>query len=118
MVLKEFRAVDNLQLVQVPAGTVYEAIAAYRKDRNVLYAEPDFVVYADDLPNDPDLGLLWGMYNTGQTVNGDPGTAGADIRAPEAWDLWTGDAEYRLRLLRIFNGEWNFQSIILHQFST
>ncbi|UEM07882.1 S8 family serine peptidase (plasmid) [Skermanella rosea] len=38
------------------------------------------------VPNDPDLGLLWGLDNQGQTG----GVADADIDAPEAWDQATG----------------------------
>src|SRR5207247_2612 len=37
-------------------------------------------------PNDPRFSELWGLHNSGQTG----GTPGADIRAPEAWDLTTG----------------------------
>lgn len=34
----------------------------------------------------------YGMHNTGQAINGgDPGTPDADIDAPEAWGLHTGD---------------------------
>ncbi|MCC6425441.1 MAG: hypothetical protein IT435_01340 [Phycisphaerales bacterium] len=31
------------------------------------------------------------MHNTGQTVNGDPSVADADIDTAEAWDLYTGN---------------------------
>ena len=39
-------------------------------------------------PNDPQLNLLWGLNNTGQTG----GTADADIYAPEAWEVTTGSS--------------------------
>src|SRR3954469_21801821 len=35
----------------------------------VAYAEPNFTVHADAIPNDPFLAQLWGLNNTGQTVN-------------------------------------------------
>lgn len=38
------------------------------------------------VPDDPDLGLLWGLDNQGQAG----GVADADIDAPEAWDQATG----------------------------
>ncbi|UCC29608.1 MAG: S8 family serine peptidase [Phycisphaerales bacterium] len=41
-------------------------------------------------PDDPDFPFQWGLSNTGQTVNGQPGTAGADVRALEAWDIHSG----------------------------
>ncbi|MGB7220414.1 MAG: S8 family serine peptidase, partial [Vicinamibacterales bacterium] len=40
------------------------------------------------VPNDPQFGTLWGLRNTGQSG----GTAGADIRATEAWNLTTGSS--------------------------
>jgi len=53
----------------------------------VKYAEPDFIVKTDVIPNDPSFGEQWALNNTGQ--NG--GTPDADIDAPEAWDITTGD---------------------------
>lgn len=59
---------------------------------DVAYAEPNFVVHADALPNDSSLGELWGLRNSGQTILGVPGTAGADISASAAWEISTGSA--------------------------
>lgn len=52
---------------------------------NVEYVEPNYMMEAQVLPNDPQLGSLWGLHNTGQSG----GVADADIDAPEAWDLGT-----------------------------
>jgi subtilisin family serine protease len=41
-------------------------------------------------PNDPSYGQQWGLANTGQTVGGITGTAGADVDASEAWAVTTG----------------------------
>lgn len=59
-----------------------------RLKRNPLveFIEPNYIVSANILPNDPEMSLLWGLHNTGQ----DGGTADADIDAPEAWDIETG----------------------------
>lgn len=65
----------------------------------VEYAEPDLVVRACGIPNDPSFGLLWGLHNTGQTVNGDPGTSDADIDAPEAWDTYTGNPNLAIAII-------------------
>lgn len=58
------------------------------KNSLVEYAEPNFIVHANVLPDDPRLadGDLWGMHNTGQSG----GTPDADIDAPGAWDIQTG----------------------------
>ena len=45
---------------------------------------------ADTAPNDPLFGSEWGLDNTGQTVHGVTGAAGADISALDAWSITTG----------------------------
>ena len=57
---------------------------------DVEYAEPNYIVHAIAIPNDPRFGDLWGLRNTGQTILGVPGTPGADISATLAWDISTG----------------------------
>src|SRR5262245_9290304 len=48
----------------------------------VQYAEPNYILRATAIPNDPRFGELYGLNNTGQTG----GHADADIDAPEGWD--------------------------------
>jgi subtilisin family serine protease len=48
--------------------------------------EPDRVITASALPNDPSFSRLYGLNNTAQTG----GLADADIDAPEAWNVTTG----------------------------
>jgi subtilisin family serine protease len=88
--LRAYSVVNNLQLVSLPAGvSVKEAITAYRRNPDVIYAEPDYAVHATELPDDPRFPELWGLHNTGQ--NG--GTVGADIHAPAAWgSITTGSS--------------------------
>ncbi len=62
-------------------------ITELKKNPDVVYAERNGIAQAAAIPNDPYFDQLWGLHNTGQTG----GTPGADIHAPEAWDLWTGD---------------------------
>lgn len=71
-----------------PNQTIEQAIARYRADPNVAYAEPNYVLQAMLTPNEPSFNLLWGMNNSGQTL----GTPGVDIKAPLAWDFTTGSA--------------------------
>src|SRR5882762_7651836 len=86
-VVREFRVAKGLQRVKLPPGmTVSQALQAFSKHPDVLYAEPNYLVHVFAAPNDPRFSELWGLHNTGQTG----GTAGADVRAPEAWGLTTG----------------------------
>src|SRR3989441_738236 len=57
---------------------------------DVEYAEPNYIVHTTAIPNDPRFGELWGLQNTGQTIQGFPGIPGADISATAAWDISTG----------------------------
>ena len=83
--------------VAVPDGQgLFDAIRACAERDEVLFAEPSEVSFNSAqpvAPGDPDFGQLWGLENTGQTVNGVAGTAGADIGATEAWDMTQGDRE-------------------------
>jgi subtilisin family serine protease len=44
-------------------------------------------------PNDQYYGLQYGFKNTGQDINGVPGTPGADISAEPAWEYITGNPD-------------------------
>ena len=89
--LERYTLVPGLELVH-ERGSVTEAVA--RAKPFVLYAEPDYVERATNTPNDPRFNLEWGLQNTGQVVNGIAGTADADIRATQAWDVFTGDPNF------------------------
>lgn len=75
------------------AGQSAEALtAALQKNPNIVYAEPNYILQADDTPNDTLYAQLWSLKNTGQTINGTPGIAGADINAEAAWSVTTGSS--------------------------
>ena len=57
---------------------------------SVAYVEPNWIYRIAKIPNDPDFIDEWGMYNTGQSINGVNGTPGADIGATSAWSITTG----------------------------
>jgi subtilisin family serine protease len=87
----ERKLVRGLEVLKVDSGVNGVAEALERRPE-VLYAEPNFVYSIASAPDDPKLPQLWGLQNTGQVVDGQAGTADADIDAPEAWDNATGDA--------------------------
>ncbi|MDP2713370.1 S8 family serine peptidase [Rheinheimera sp.] len=73
--------------VKVPKGVDRDhLIKKLAANPAVEVAEPDYPVKALATPNDPSFGELWGLHNTGQSG----GTAGADIKAVDAWDISTG----------------------------
>lgn len=76
----------NFKLTRILAK---EALEKLNKHPAVLYAEPDYILKANVIPNDTRFDELWGMHNTGQTG----GVDDADIDAPEAWDISTGSRD-------------------------
>jgi subtilisin family serine protease len=87
--VKSWASLDGLQLVRLPSGTnVQSAVASYRRNPAVLYAEPNYVVHALGTPNDPSFSQQWNLQNTGQLG----GLLGADIHAVQAWTQTTGSA--------------------------
>lgn len=63
-------------------------IARLQRLPHVIYAEPNSMGRARLDPNDQHFSLQWGLKNTGQAG----GTAGADIKATQAWDIFTGSS--------------------------
>ena len=88
--LKRTLPVRGLEVVKLDAISVAAAEASLERDPDVLYAEPNFYRRVQAAPNDPYLGLLWALQNTGQLVAGQRGDPDADIDATEAWDVTTG----------------------------
>ena len=87
---KVFKTLRGLELVKLPPGlSVKEAVKLYQQHPDVLYAEPNYIVKALVVPNDPSFGDLWGLHNIGQAG----GTNDADTDAPEAWGITTGSSD-------------------------
>jgi len=82
-----FKLISNLVRAEITSHrSVRSTVARLNANANVAYAEPNFIVTAQVVPNDPQFPDLWGLDNIGQTG----GTADADINGPEAWDVQTG----------------------------
>ncbi len=91
----------GIQVVAIPANTVQETLALYRRNPNVRYAEPNYFRLLSPpqptlIPGEGSGPLLgdyfpqqWGLHNTGQPFyyfNLMSGTVDADIDAPLGWD--------------------------------
>jgi serine protease len=88
--MKVFETVQGLELIKLPPNiSVKDAVELYLQNPDVLYAEPNYIVEALAVSNDPLFAQLWGLHNTGQAG----GTVDADIDAPEAWDITTGSSQ-------------------------
>jgi subtilisin family serine protease len=83
-------ASEQLKVVKVP-GNIEVAKAALEQDPDVLYVEPNFKTHIEGqvIPNDFEFDSLYAMQNTGLAG----GKIGADIKAPEAWEIATGSRD-------------------------
>jgi len=67
-----------------PGVAVEDAVRAASADPDVEYAEPNYLIFPQLIPNDASFNLQWQLLNNGA------GIAGADIDATAAWDITTG----------------------------
>ena len=105
--------VPSTELVTPDAGTsVGQAVADLERSPDVAFAEPDqprraFDVYPDEARvdangvglNDVPFSRLWALHNTGQSIFGRTGFAGADIGAPAAWGVTTGSSTVKVAVV-------------------
>lgn len=112
----------GLTVVKVPAGSATQALARYRMNPNVEFADLNYrrTVFfpMTNEGGEPGLGVAnnfteqYGLQNTGQAFGAtlDPlfgtlvhpsykATAGADINAPEAWDITHGNPAVAIAVL-------------------
>ncbi|MFC1855470.1 S8 family serine peptidase, partial [Thermodesulfobacteriota bacterium] len=77
------------KLIQLPSGASLEGtMSSLKSETAIELAELDYALtISANIPDDPSFQNLWGLNNTGQ----EGGVADADMDAPEAWDLTTGD---------------------------
>jgi subtilisin family serine protease len=110
--VKQLETVDGLYVIALPpAMSVASAAQLARQLEGVAYAEPNYIVTTQTVPNDPRFGELWNLHNTGQAG----GTPGADIHAPEAWDLTTGSSTVVVALLDT-GIDYNHQDLAANMF--
>ena len=92
------QSLNNGRLLHLtlPEGmSVTQAAEALSRDPDVAVAEPNYLLTTQATPNDPYFDLQWGLYNSGQVVNGYVGVPGTDIDALDAWALQTSsDTEH------------------------
>jgi thermitase len=75
-VKREFKRVSGLTVVKIPQGkTVSDVLNRLSGRKEILFAEPDYIVHATQTPNDTYYSQLWAMPK---------------ISAPSAWNIETG----------------------------
>ncbi len=77
--------VEGLRLALVAPEDTAKALEALRSRPDVVYAEPNYILQSNAIPNDPRFAEMSNLRNTGQS-----GFRGGDIAAAQAWDVTTG----------------------------
>jgi subtilisin family serine protease len=87
LVLKQQFSKGKIQTLEIKDGkSVLEKIEEIKGHSDIEYVQPNYIYYPTSIStNDTYRNRLWGLYNYGQSVNGQSGTTDADIDAPEAW---------------------------------
>ena len=112
------KSIDGLgvHVVGVPDGTVLDRVAAYQKNPNVNYAQPNYIrplitpIEGSFAPNLDVFDEQWNLHNVGQALQTytDPNTGGlvwpvirtdADIDMVEAWDVTQGSPDVLVAVL-------------------
>lgn len=90
----------NLYVLHLDSGIPPEkAVQKFRRQRHVLYAEPNFRTRLAETPNDTLFYLQTSLHNL-NSVPGSPDTSDRnDIHAPEAWEETKGDQAVLIGIL-------------------
>ena len=92
----QLRQLKDFDIVELGSNAnMADSIKQYEQLPSVAYVEPDTLVHILTPPNDPELSLLWGLHNTGQTG----GSVDADVNALEAWAVTQGDENLVLAVI-------------------
>jgi len=77
-------------VIELPTGTdLQQASNQLTLDPQIEYVEYNYAVELVSTPNDTRYPSMWNLENNGQTG----GKPGADIDAPQAWDISTGNPD-------------------------
>lgn len=99
----------GLNVLTSSSSTISNLISTYGPDSDIAYAEPNFVIKATAIVNDPQFSQLWGLQQIGapmawNTVTGSTAIAGIidtgiDYNHPDlAANVWTAPANFSVKL--------------------
>jgi len=108
--IRTYSLVQGLEHMQLGRGqSVEKVIEILQQLPFVEYSEPDYVLHTDT--NDTYFYLQWGLHNTGQKIRYTYGNFDADIDAPEAWAITTGDPVFVVAVIDT-GVEYNHEDLI------
>ncbi len=94
---KEIKRIPRINVYKIQiqkSTTLEETLYALRRNPDVEYAEPNYIAYVAETPNDPLFEYQYALYNPGSGPPGSPqGEERADIKATAAWEETKGDED-------------------------
>ena len=100
--LKRIPRINVYKIKIQTSTTLEETLFALRRNPDVEYAEPNYLAYITETPNDSLFDYQYALYNSGQDVGppGSPqGEERADIKATSTWEETKGDEEIIIAIL-------------------
>lgn len=79
------KQIDVLEIGE--SDNLDQTIAELKKDPNVAFVQPNYLLSTTDTPQDDRFAEQWGLNNQGQNS----GTSGVDVGAMEAWNASMGN---------------------------
>jgi len=93
----------NVYKIQIQNNlSVEETLFALKRNPDVEYAEPNYIAYIAETPNDSLFDYQYALYNSGQDIGppGSPqGEERADIKATSTWEETKGDEDIIIAIL-------------------
>ncbi len=93
----------NVYKIQIQTSTTLEeTLFALSRNPDVEYAEPNYIAYITETPNDSLFDYQYALYNSGQDIGppGSPqGEERADIKATSTWEETKGDEDIVIAIL-------------------
>ncbi len=98
--LKRIPRIDVYKIQIKKNMTLEETLYALRRNPDVEYAEPNYIAYVTETPNDPLFDYQHALYNPGPGPPGSPqGEERADIKATIAWEETKGDDDIVIAII-------------------
>ncbi|MCM1567226.1 MAG: S8 family serine peptidase [Dehalobacter sp.] len=78
---------------------IAKVVKEFKKDTNVVYAQPNYKLNLYSATADERFNEEWGLFNAGQAISGVAGTPGIDIGAESAWTTTEGSSSVLVGVL-------------------
>jgi len=102
---KKIKRIPRINVYKIKiqtSTTLEETLFALRRNPDVEYAEPNYIAYITETPNDSLFDYQYALYNSGQDIGppGSPqGEERADIKTTSTWEETKGEEEIIIAIL-------------------